>query len=136
MKLIKTMTDEMHESLDELREDLGVPIAAGLGEISNYGVRECNGANGKFKMVDVFITANKNKLYKKSFSVDFARKFFQQLGYKVRECIGAKVLITIKKPYNNVGYLSFLTENDGELSIWKYQDFSDDADKQLDELGL
>lgn len=136
MKLIKTITEEIHAELDELREDLGVPIAAGLGEITNYAVRECNGANGKFKMVDIFVTANKNKVYRKSFSVDFARKFFNQLGYKVRECIGAKVFITVKKPYNNVGYMSFIVEDDGELNVWKYQEFSEDADKQLDELGL
>lgn len=127
---LNALTDEQKKSGNFSENTLN-------GIVSGCDVRTCKGESGEFKMIDLIVKGEKNKVYKKSFSADFARKFFGQLGYKVRETIGAHVFFTEKKPYKNIARIGFWVANDeGVVEPWVYTDQNDDVDKMLDELGL
>lgn len=141
MELIKKISvkeqDELLKALSEngeLRNPEGVKIAL----LENIEVLDRKNRDGQeFNQIQLDFIASDGKRFKKTFSVDFARKLFTQLETNSE---GLYDTIWVIKPtglYKNVGFFAVCALNDdGTPVIVSYVDDALDFKAKLKKLGL
>lgn len=115
------------------------------GIVTAVAVRECtrkDETKTTFSMIDLQVTS-KGKNFRKSYSVDFLRKYLNQLGVKAENLFGAAVMFKTKDKFKNISYLAVIgtNKNDDQSDIVfvtiPYVDEADqDVLKKLKDLGL
>lgn len=110
------------------------------GTITGIQVRECTRKDEdktKFNMIDITVTSD-GRTYKKSYSVDFLRKYLIQLGIKAENTFNAAVMFKPKDKFKNISYLAFIgvDENTKFVTIPFVDEADQDVLKKLKELGL
>lgn len=105
MNVVKTNKAEVLKEIDEKidKEICSIPDNAEIGFISNFATRECENkeTHQKFTLIDVEVKNKRGKRFIKTFSVDFARKYFGQMGYKVKDLVDCVVFFT-RGEYSNI----------------------------------
>ncbi len=110
-----------------------------VGRIVDVSAHEAQNreSGAKFYMMDIKVKVGKNT-FKKSFSVDFAKKYItQQLGARAEDLINAAVVCRQKTDsrFKEISYLAFITfdetEGGDEYTIVNYvdPDYVDPAQK-------
>lgn len=123
-----TMKEYSKAHAEDIEEYFKLPENRRVGIISRIDLRECKTEDNKeFVMIDIFVDCGKER--RKSYGVDFLRKYLKQLDLVVDDLIGKVVVITIKNDkYRTVSNLAFVAKDeDGGLDIVSYVD-----DKQLE----
>lgn len=113
---------------ESIEKSFDLPENRKVGTISRIDLRECKTEDNKeFVMIDLFVDCGKER--RKSYGVDFLRKYLKQLDLTVDDLIGKAVIITIKSDkYRTVSNLAFVGINEeGGLDIVSYVD-----EKQLE----
>lgn len=143
-----TQTKEIY---DVFVEDERInPERVHYGRIIDLGVRECKRKDngGEFEMLDVIVRGSNGKLFTKSFSIDFTRKFLMQLDKKVEDIYNAAVLFSVDRQYKSkISFFAFIARDEeasadcGEdvYYIAKYENEGEDKEsvlKKLKALGL
>lgn len=123
-----TMKEYSKVHAEDIEESFELPENRRVGIISRIDLRECKTEDNKeFVMIDIFVDCGKER--RKSYGVDFLRKYLKQLDLTVDDLIGKVVVITIKNDkYRTVSNLAFVAKDeDGGMDIVSYVD-----DKQLE----
>lgn len=118
-------------------QDMNEDYKAGI--ITGIQVRECTRKDEektKFNMIDLTVTSD-GRTYKKSYSVDFLRKYLVQLGIKAENAFNAAVMFKPKDRFKNISYLAFIGTDGNDFVTIPFVDEADaDVLKKLKELGL
>lgn len=62
----------------------------------------------EFTMVDIYVKDIKGRRFKKSYSVDFIRKYLNQLNITVIDLAGKQVLFKQRDEFKNISALTFI----------------------------
>ena len=151
IKITDTRTDKQYNLLFPNEETLKEACTAirevqemsddyKAGTIIAIAVRECTRKDEektKFNMIDLTVSSD-GRTYKKSYSVDFLRKYLVQLGIKAENAFNAAVMFKPKDKFKNISYLAFIgVSDDAEFVTIPFVDEADqDVLKKLKELGL
>lgn len=125
---------------EKLREK-GV-IAEGhlLGTVIDIRPRECKGKDGnKFTLIEFIIRGEDNKRYKKSYSVDFMRKYLNQMKFKINNLKNCAVSFRPSGDYNNaaaVGFIGADNEDFSDIRVHYYVNEETSYDDYFEKLGL
>lgn len=139
--VLLTPNDEvLKQACAEIREVQEMNEEYKAGVITGINVRECQRRDEdktKFNMIDITV-ASDGRTYKKSYSVDFLRKYLVQLGIKAENTFNAAVMFKPKDKFKNIGYLAFIgVDSDTKFVTIPFVDGADqDVLKKLKELGL
>lgn len=113
-----------------------------IGYIDKVKIDECeNSENGqKFTMVRLIIVNEKGKEFKKSYSLEFYRKYINQLGVKSIDLKDTAVIFKKKDRFNNISaFLPLQIDEDGKMSVFTYEDEDENGEdwrKALEKLGI
>lgn len=111
-----------------------------LGTVIDIRPRECKGKDGnKFTLIEIVIRGEDNKRYKKSYSVDFMRKYLNQLKIKINSLKECAVSFRPSGDYNNAAAVGFIGASDEDLSdvsIHYYINEETSYDDYFEKLGL
>ena len=140
---------EMKPTLEEMKKEevFFNPDGIEIGEITEINVLERKTREGNsFQQVELVVRAEDGKTYKKRYSVDFYRKFGNQIGYKAIETIGATVVFKPQPKYKNIGWFAYVTQievnqdEDGNVvydyGVYQYIDDENDSKEKLEKLGI
>lgn len=140
---------EMKSTLEKMKKDdvFFNPDGIEIGEIAEINVLDRKTREGNaFQQVELVVRAEDGKTYKKRYSVDFYRKFGNQIGYKAIETIGATVVFKPQPKYKNIGWFAYVTQiphtqdENGNVSyeydIYQYIDDENDSKEKLEKLGI
>lgn len=140
---------EMKPTLDEMKKNdvFFNPEGIEIGEISEINVLDRKTREGNaFQQVELVVRAQDGKMYKKRYSVDFYRKFGNQIGYKAIETIGASVVFKPQPKYKNIGWFAYILQTpinqdeNGKIiygyDIYQYIDDENDSKEKLEKLGI
>lgn len=113
-----------------------------IGNISAIKVLERKTREGQpYNQIELSVRSTDGKTFTKRWSVDFTRKFLQQVGVKAEEIEGAVVIFKQKDNFRNIGFFAFVVgicDENGEvgLDIRRYIDEGTDFKDALKKLGL
>lgn len=113
-----------------------------IGNISAIKVLERKTREGQpYNQIELCVRSTDGKTFTKRWSVDFTRKFLQQVGVKAEEIEGAVVIFKQKDNFRNIGFFAFviaISDENGEvgLDIRRYIDEGTDFKDALKKLGL
>lgn len=140
---------EMKPTLEEMKKDevFFNPDGIEIGEITEINVLDRKTREGNaFQQVELVVRAEDGKTYKKRYSVDFYRKFGNQIGYKAIETIGASVVFKPQPKYKNIGWFAYVVQievnqdEDGNVvydyNVYQYIDDENDSKEKLEKLGI
>ena len=140
---------EMKPTLEKMKKDniFFNPDGIEIGEIVEINILDRKTREGNaFQQVELIVRAEDGKIYKKRYSVDFYRKFGNQIGYKALETIGASVVFKPQPKYKNIGWFAYIAETihdrdeDGnaiyDYDIYQYIDDENDSKEKLEKLGI
>lgn len=144
MTITKIQRSEMKDILKEMIADdyFNSPDDVKIGSIENIEVKTCKTKEGQeFEQIIFHVRSDDGKQYNKRMSVDFTRKYFNQLGVKARDLIGQAVVFKVKNKYKECGMFAFLSveQEDGEDPCYVVNYFRDEEDDfmaRLEKLGL
>lgn len=139
-----TRKAELDQMLGALISDETVYNDEGMliGNISAIKVLERKTREGQpYNQIEISVRSTEGKTYTKRWSVDFTRKFLQQVGVKAEEIEGAVVIFKQKDNFRNIGFFAFvvgISDEDGEvgLDIRRYIDDGINFKDALKKLGL
>lgn len=93
----------------------------------------------KYKKVKLTVKASNGKTYTKSWSTDFARKYFTQVGIKAKDIRGINCAMT-QGNYKQIAFFAFMGyENKGEeieLKLLPYEEDTTELEKMFESLGI
>lgn len=133
--------DKFEESvLTEIAEESGFMV----GQIIDAIPRKVSPKDGRpdFTMVDIYVKGNSGARFRKTFSVDFARKFLNFFELKIDKIFGLYVFFKQKDEYKNIGKMSFIScfkKEDGtieDIEECEYINDKPDRSKEWKDLGL
>lgn len=132
-EVLKSACEEIRKA-QEMSEDYKAGVITGIE------VRDCvrkDEDKTKFNMIDLQVKSN-GKTYKKSYSVDFLRKYLLQLGIKAENLFNSAVMFKTKDKFKNIGYLAVIgVDEETNFVTIPYVDEADaDALAKLKALGL
>lgn len=122
MELVKVSKNTLEEYYEYHKDNKNIGNSVLCGSIKEIKTRDCASKEGnKFTMVDLIVETPKGKSYRRSYNVDFMKRYLTQLQKNIRDIYGACVYFTIKKPYNEISWLAFLTteEDFEEIDVHK-----------------
>ena len=140
---------EMKATLEEMKKNdiFFNPDGIEIGEIAEINVLDRKTREGNaFQQVELVVRAEDGKTYKKRYSVDFYRKFGNQIGYKAIETMGATVVFKPQPKYKNIGWFAYVIrieankDEDGNVvydyDVYQYIDDENDSKEKLEKLGI
>lgn len=139
MEIFNASMNVAKEYCTSINEDAVFSFIVEVGKIKNIEIsKHKNRETGQeFELIDLIIEDAKGKNKRKSWSVDFVRKYLRQLGVKLADTFGAVVLFTLDPQYKSPKFLCFNTVVDGVPVPSPYVDEEkQDYIKRIEELGL
>lgn len=113
-----------------------------LGFVTDIFVKDIKTRDGNaFQQIVLSLIDSDGKRYEKKYSVDFARKYFAQLGYKAIDLFNSVVAFRVKDKYKNIGYFAFVVEgDDAEGAFYGFMPYKDEESlemlERLKKLGI
>ena len=133
--------------LKELIDDEMIynPDGVKCGRVVDILVLDKKNRDGQaYEQIQLVIEGDDNRRYTKNWSVDFTRKYFNQLGVKSADVIHAMCVFKVSQArFKNIGMFMFVKEIedagiDGRscYATWAYEDEATDFTERLKKLGL
>lgn len=128
------------EESKTLMESGIIPEGHMVGIVIDIRPKECKGKDGnKFTLIEFIIRGADNKRYKKSYSVDFMRKYLNQMNIKINSLKECAVSFRPSGDYNNAAAVGFIGASDEDLcdvSVHYYVNEETSYDDYFEKLGL
>lgn len=144
MTITKLNQQQMKDALKAMISDdyFNNPDDIKIGAIENIEVKTCKTRDGQeFEQIIFHVRSDDGKQYHKRMSVDFTRKYFNQIGVKAKDIIGQTVVFKVKNKFKECGMFAFLSyekeDDDHACYVVNYfRDEGDDFMAKLEKLGL
>lgn len=144
MTITKLNQQQMKEALKEMISDeyFNNPDDIKIGNVENIEVKSCRTRDGQeFDQIIFHVRADDGKQYHKRMSVDFTRKYLNQIGVKAKDIIGQTIVFKVKNKFKECGMFAFLSyekedEDHAYYVVNYFRDEEEDFMAKLEKLGL
>lgn len=134
---------KLEEVFENVKANCAVPSDCKIGYVTEVAVLERKTREGQSFNQIQFEVLSEGRKYRKRYSIDFCRKYLNQLKVKAAECKLSIVIFKVNEAmYRSIGYFAFIdaavNPDTGATDYFScpYVDEGADYSAQLEKLGL